>query len=370
MLAVHLLQALGGGGYLNFDDERLVGVRDTNALLAALDAQYDQPELLLIDEVQNFGGWELWVNRLQREGRKLILTGSNANLLGAELATHLTGRHQAITLLPFSFAEVLQVTPEVKTAAEREARLVRYLYEGGYPEPLLRGAPRTEYLRDLVRATLLKDIVRRHRIRAADGLEALAYHLFSHVSHKLSYRALAKANVVSSPTTAIKYLRLLEESFLVFTVSRFSFRARERSASDKKIYAIDPGLAAALGTRPGQDLGRLAENTVACVLFRQRAAGEIDFGYWQNAEGEEVDFVVRERGKVKALVQVCWSLERQSTVRREWRALLKAQEELRCTRLICLHQGEARREHVTWGRWSGEIELIPLVDWLSTDGAS
>lgn len=43
----------------------------------------------------------LFVNRLHRAGRNLLLTGRNAHLLSSELATHLTGRHMPIPLLPF-----------------------------------------------------------------------------------------------------------------------------------------------------------------------------------------------------------------------------------------------------------------------------
>jgi len=65
-LAVHLLQQLGGGGYANFDDERLAGLTDADALLAALDDVYGQPKHILFDEIQNFRRWELMANRLQR----------------------------------------------------------------------------------------------------------------------------------------------------------------------------------------------------------------------------------------------------------------------------------------------------------------
>ena len=72
-----------GCGYVNFDDERLAGVKDTDGLLAALDEVYGSPRLILLDEIQNVPNWELWVNRLQRQGRRLILTGSNAHLLSS-----------------------------------------------------------------------------------------------------------------------------------------------------------------------------------------------------------------------------------------------------------------------------------------------
>jgi predicted AAA+ superfamily ATPase len=370
-LAAHWLAKLGGGGYLNFDDERLAGPIDTDHLLAAVDAVHGHPTRLLFDEVQNVPRWELWCNRLQREGRRLILTGSNANLLGSELATHLTGRHQAVVLPPFSFAEVLAAESDsptaAATAAQRAARFERYLQEGGYPEPLLRGAPRSEYLRDLVRATLLKDVVRRHRLRSPGGLEDLAHRMFSLVGQRFSSRALAQSGGIASPTTAEKYVRHLEEAMLIFTLGRFSFKARERTGAIRKAYAVDPGLAATLGVRAGADWGRLAENAVAIALWRRQLAGDCTVHFWQNAQGEEVDFVVRRQGRTVAVVQVCWHLDDTRTRTREWRALLKAAADLRCERLVCLHHGPAARESVEWHGRKGEIELLPMAEWLAAD---
>jgi predicted AAA+ superfamily ATPase len=364
-LAIHLLQKLGGGGYANFDDERLADLTDADALIAAIDAIYGHPRHMLFDEIQNFPRWELLVNRLQRAGRRLLLTSSNANLLGTELATHLTGRHQALVLLPFSFAEALAVAGAERTAAVTAARFDRYVTEGGYPEPLLRGANRTDYLRDLVRATLLKDVVRRHRVRASAGLEDVAHYFFSNTAKEFSFRTVAAVARVTSPTTAEKYTRLLSEAFLMFTLNRFAFKARERATANKKAYAIDPALAVCLGTRPGQDLGRLAENVVAIALWRRQLAGEIELAFWKNKEHEEVDFVIRERGRVTGLIQACWDLSDPRTRAREFRTLLKAGADLRCDDLLCLSRGAARDEDFTWNGRTARIRVVPIEQWLA-----
>ena len=93
--------------YVNFDDERLqkVGVEELDVILQELYAIYGSFTHLFLDEVQNIDGWHLFVNRLLRQGIKLVLTGSNANLLSGELSTHLTGRYHQIELYPFSFSE-------------------------------------------------------------------------------------------------------------------------------------------------------------------------------------------------------------------------------------------------------------------------
>jgi len=364
-LAVHLLHRLGGGGYVNFDDERLADLTDADALIAAIDEVYGRPTHLLFDEIQNFPRWELLANRLQRSGRRLLLTGSNANLLGSELATHLTGRHQAVVLLPFSFAETLAAAGSERTEARIAALFDRYVTEGGYPEPLLRGASRTDYLRDLVRATLLKDVVRRHRIRASAGLEDIAHYLFSNIAKEFSYRTVAAVANVTSPTTVEKYTRLLCEAFLLFSLNRFTFKARERATANKKAYTIDPALAVCLGTRPGQDLGRLAENVVAIALWRRHLAGEIELTFWKNKAHEEVDFVVRENGRVSRLIQVCWDLSDPRTRAREFRALVKAGAELRCDDLWCLTRGTDAEEDFIWDQRVTRIHVVSLARWLT-----
>ena len=80
--------------YVNFDDERLSWLKtsDLQRLEKAIAAVSPKASFWFLDEIQNVPGWELFVNRLQRAGYNLVLTGSNSKLLSRELATHLTGR--------------------------------------------------------------------------------------------------------------------------------------------------------------------------------------------------------------------------------------------------------------------------------------
>ena len=63
-------------------------------------------------------------------------------------------------------------------------------------------------------------------------------------------------------------------------------------------------------------------------------------------------------------MQVCWSVDEAKVWNRESRALLKASEELRCKKLICLHNGAKQIRKASWHHWRGEIELLPLREWL------
>src|SRR4030067_3630941 len=124
----------------------------------------------------------MFVNRLQRQGFRLLIPGSNANLLSSELATHLTGRHASLVLFPFSFGEVLAASEGQRTEVDKMAVLDAYAEQGGYPEPLLKKIDRRDYLRNLLQSTLYKDIVKRFKIRSVQSLPALPLGLISHLA--------------------------------------------------------------------------------------------------------------------------------------------------------------------------------------------
>ena len=69
--------------YVNFDDEYLsdLPASQLNSVVEALYVVYGDFTHLFIDEIQNAAKWPMFVNRLMRQGIRLVLTGSNANLL-------------------------------------------------------------------------------------------------------------------------------------------------------------------------------------------------------------------------------------------------------------------------------------------------
>lgn len=362
--AMHLMQALGSFGYVNFDDERLIELDDYDALIAAVDVLYEHPKYLLLDEVQNIPRWELLVNRLQRQGYRLTITGSNAHLLGGELATHLTGRHMPIVLFPFTFSEYLHSLDREMTENEEAEALRTYVEIGGYPEPLVKGIHRREYLRTLVGSILYKDIVVRHRIRAPQSLEDLARYLMANVAQRYSYNSLTKVTRLRSAHTVEKYLHHLEDAFLFFSLRRFSFKVREQVQSNCKIYCIDNGLVTSTSFRFSLDMGKLYENLVAITLRKREIEGKLECFYWQGAQQEEVDFVVKEGMHVTQLIQVCINIDDPKTKARELRALLKASVELNCKNLLVLTESVEGEEETSWFGLRGTVRFLPLRHWL------
>ena len=132
-------------GYINFDDEIFYGIKtkDLNVILKAFYELYGDIDNLILDEIQNVKGWELFANRLRRT-KKVIITGSNSQMLSGELATHLTGRHIDFVLFPFSFKEFciykeldvqkIAKAYDTESLAKIENLLFEYIEKGGLPE--------------------------------------------------------------------------------------------------------------------------------------------------------------------------------------------------------------------------------------------
>ena len=78
---------------------------------------------VFLDEIQEIPGWEKWVRTMHELRKaKIVVSGSNANLLSKELGTLLTGRHLDLTVFPLSFKEFLEFKGlEVKTSLTRSA---------------------------------------------------------------------------------------------------------------------------------------------------------------------------------------------------------------------------------------------------------
>lgn len=361
--AMHFLNKQGKFGYVNFDDEKLVEVENYDEIITAINSVYNNPKFILFDEIQNLPRWELFVNRLQRQGYNLVITGSNSNLLSKDLATHLTGRHLLTNIFPFSFKEYLKLENEL-TTTETKDKLSQYLLNGGYPEILSKKVELKEYLSTLFNSIIYKDIVKRYKIRNPKEIEDLVLYLISNIANEYSYNSLTKVGKIKSSHTTERYLGYLEESFVLFSLNRFSYKVKEQLSSNKKIYCIDNGFIQAKAFKLSPDMGKLYENSVACKLKKEEVDGKLKFYYWKNQQQEEVDFVIKEGTKVKQLIQVCFNINNLETKNREIRALIKAGKELKCKNLLIITEDTESEEKTEWFGDKAKINFIPLWKWL------
>ena len=171
--------------YLNFDDNLLLSGWDEELVMRTLDEVYPNYEYLLLDEVQNLKDWDIWIAKLYRRGKNLVITGSNAKMLSSEMATVLTGRYLQVEMLPFSLSETMEwkglSTKGNNEAQTAEATVIAddYLRNGGYPETIDMRSITRNYLSTLFDSIIWKDVAKRHNIRNINDLNNLAIYLLS-----------------------------------------------------------------------------------------------------------------------------------------------------------------------------------------------
>jgi hypothetical protein len=351
-------------GYANFDDERLLGVRteDLNDILKSFYKLYGDVDIVVLDEIQNVKGWELFASRLRRT-KKVILTGSNSNLLSGELATHLTGRHSDVILFPFSFKEFVKIKnfkeDKVYTTGEK-AQLLRlleeYMQNGGFPETQKFGG---RVVSQIYEDILTKDILLRHKIKKIEELRKLAKYLITNAAEEFSYSKIAKILSIKHVSTVSKWVGYLEEAFLTFRLDRFDFKLKQQFLATKKIYCIDSGLINAAGFKFSENRSRLVENIVAIELKR-RSGGSRELFYWKDYQQNEVDFVLKNGIEIELLIQATYANLKEDIKARETKALVKAAKTLKCKNLLV----------ITWD-YEGtifikgyKINCMPLWRWL------
>lgn len=326
--------------YLNFDDNLLLDNWDEDLVMQMIDDVYPGYEYFLLDEIQNLPDWDIWVNKLYRRGKNLIITGSNAKMLSSEMATVLTGRYLQIEMLPFSLAETLRwknVNPEISEQYPLTVSVSDdYMRNGGYPETIPSRTITKSYLSTLFDSILMKDIAKRHNVRNTTDLYNLATYLLSNFCNPISANDLAAELGFSSVTTTKKFCNFLAEPYLFFYLPRFNNKLKLMKKAPSKVYVVDNGFVQSTAFNLSENLGRLLENQVFVELMRRGFAPGLTLFYYKTHNDKEIDFVTRKGTKVVQLIQVCYDLSSEKTRKRELDALTDASEELGCDNLLLI----------------------------------
>ena len=337
--------------YLNFDDGKLLNAWDEDLATETLLQVYPGFEFLMLDEIQNLEGWDLWVSKLYRQGINMVITGSNAKLLSSEMATLLTGRYLQIEMLPFSLKEFCEWKNSADTAVIND-----YLHNGGYPETLQSRELTQGYLSTLFDSTIWKDITQRHKVRNVEDLNNLAMYLLSNFSNPLSVNELAEAIGMSSVTTTKKFMGYLHEPYLFYYLPRYNNKLKLMNKAPQKTYVIDNGFVTAKAFMVSENLGRLLENQVFIELLRRGYSTETTLFYYRSRNDKETDFVTRKGSHVDSLIQVCYDLSNERAMKREIDSIVECAGELNCQNLVIVTMNEERTIECN----GHQIKVVPI----------
>jgi hypothetical protein len=351
-----------GYAYVNFEDERFIGFKaeDFELLNEVLTESYSKIRTYFFDEIQNIEKFEAFVRRLQDQGKKIIITGSNASLLSKELGTKLTGRYKAFEVYPFSFREYLSfknINPSKEWfyLTEKKVELIRlfneYREKGGFPEYLKNNDQ--EYLKTIYDNILYRDIIARYAIKKQKILKELVGILAASVSSPFSYNALKKSLGLANSITVKEYISYLNNAYLFFELQKFDYSVRKQLDAPKKIYFIDSAFSQVIGMNFSMNQGRVLENMVFIELKRKKS--EI---YYYSGENE-CDFVIKKGAKIIQAIQACHVLNKENR-EREINGLLEAMYKFKLKEGLILTQ-EHEEEIKIEGK---KIKVMPTWKWL------
>ncbi|GAB6010985.1 ATP-binding protein [Viscerimonas tarda] len=312
--------------YLNKEDIAFDRIRNYEQLneFVVSKLKNDTQNYIFIDEIQLITDFHIAVKSWALdENNDIYITGSNSNMLSSDLANELGGRYVEFTIYSLSYLEFLQF----HRLENNDESLERYIRYGGLP--YLIHLPNDdevikEYLNSIYSTIILKDVIKRHKIRNADFLERLIAFLAGNVGNLFSSKSIndyLKSNKEeSSVNQIIEYTNALTEAFVVHRIGRFDIAGKKVFERGEKYYFENLGICNVVAGYKPQNRARRLENVVLNHLLYGGYAVKIG-----TLPPEEIDFVCTKNGET-LYVQVTIELSTQETIDREFGNLLKIKD--------------------------------------------
>ncbi len=348
--------------YFNFEDDRIdsLMLSDLELIKTCYEEMYDMRPVFFLDEIQIVEGWERFARRLADQKYQVYITGSNAKMLSAEIATTLGGRYMIQEVYPYSFREYLKTNgidlSEENAIYSMRKQIVRmadeYMYKGGLPEIAKMASPR-QWLSSLFNKIFFGDLVTRHSIRNDYALKVLIRKMAESVKQPISYNRMS--SIVSSTgkklstDAVIDYVGYMKESWLTLPYENICGKLQDKEMN-KKYYFIDNGILNLFLIDPATSL---LENMVAVTL--RRMYGEDC--YFFNSPKTEVDFYVPDESLA---IQVSYSIADEETRKREVGGLAAISKVLSVKNLMIVTKDE--EDEIEYD--NKVISVIPLWKWL------
>lgn len=303
--------------YINKEDLEFDSMNDYMDLVKYAEDKRENEGLhaIFIDEIQDIEHFEKALRHFQtKQNWDIYCTGSNAHLLSGELATFLTGRYIEILMFSLSYNEFL----EFHLLDNKQESFNNYIKFGGLPylkHLELSDLIVYDYLKNIFRSILFKDIISRHNIRNVAFIERLCSYIADNIGQIVSAKKITdylKSQRISfSNNIVLDYLSYLKNAFLVFEVKRNDLKGKRILEIGEKIYFHDLGLRNALNGYRQNDISQLLENIVLVHLLiynYQVTIGKLD--------DKEIDFVC-DKNNQRIYIQVTLSLADEKVRERE-----------------------------------------------------
>lgn len=332
------------------------GIDDDHIIKVALDSEESLPLLLpmaltnyvksrikdnsihyiILDEIQKVPNFVAILNGLLRlPNVDIYITGSNSKFLSSDIITEFRGRGDEIRMYPLSFSEFCSVYEGRIEKAWKD-----YYTFGGLPLVLLQKSDEAKmnYLTGQLNNVYINDVIERNAIHNQTELGILLEVVSSSVGSLVNPLKLAntfKSVSDSSITdrTISKYLKCLEEAFIIEKSKRYDVKGKKYIASPAKHYFTDLGIRNAVVNFRQTEETHIMENIIYIEL-RMRGFN-VDVGLVETKEKQEdgkyikkkleIDFIAN-KGNNKYYIQSAFNASLPEKRVQEERSLLKVSD--------------------------------------------
>lgn len=257
-------------------------------------------KLVVFDEAQTIQdiGTILKIFHDKYPETQIIATGSSSFDLSNKINEPMTGRVFEFTLLPLSLSEI-EMSKNIT-----QADLYQYMLYGTYPAIVAETSVNIKktILKNIATQYLYKDVFIFEAIRNPKVFEDLVKLLALQIGSLVSLNELAIHLGVSRPVIQ-KYLRLLEQSFIIKIIHSFSNNPRTELKKAFKVFFLDTGVRNALVDIEKEltsrvDRGFIFENFFMSERIKDGNNFNIfppEIMFWRTRKGLEID-IIEKRG--------------------------------------------------------------------------
>ncbi len=288
--------------YVSMDnpDIRLMAINEPALFLE------NYPPPLIIDEIQHtpelFFYLKLLIDKDRKQRGQFILTGSQSFPLMAKVGESLAGRIAVLTLLSFSIREQFN-----RIISMNMSFLQRRILTGGFPEINVTKDINIElWFSGYLQTYLERDIRQLRQIGDLGDFQRFLQLLAAFNGQTINLSNLSR-DLGVAVNTVKSWISIMEASGQIISIKPFYLNKGKRVIKSPKIYFLDTGLLCYLAGFTSKEQifkgpmsGQLLETLVLGEIIRYfHSLGKIPrIFYWRTSYGEEVDFIIEDKGKL------------------------------------------------------------------------
>ena len=288
--------------YVSMDDPalRLMATEEPNIFFQ----NYKPP--IIIDEIQYtpqlLSHIKIMIDEKRSIAGQFLLTGSQVFPLMARVSESLAGRVGVFNLLSFSLRERFGPTMPYNIELLKKAAL-----KGGFPEVSLKKDINLEvWFSSYLQTYLERDVRQLRQIGDLGDFQRFLQLLAAFNGQTVNLSNFSR-DLGVAVNTIKAWISILEASGQVITIKPFYMNKGKRIIKSPKLYFLDTGLLCYLSgvvsvsqIFKGPFSGQLFETIVLGEIIRNfHNLGKIPrIFWWRTSYGEEVDFIVEDKGKL------------------------------------------------------------------------